>query len=230
MKVIPVTCRYAGSSKLVQKVTEAIKVHQNNEQAVAFGVASAWLLEAVLLGAPLHEALGTLEANLSDELKSFEFKQEVIKAFARGKKGGLEEAKDLEKILLEVSNECMSDKPDSPFYNLYARACALPGSFIGPVALFYKAVTHWDVNLANKGAYVNALRDNILAAGDTCSRAIFAGALLAAAGVKASDHEEAKWNSAIPESWTNQMHQQSMERVMDSSKCISDSFTTSVPE
>ena len=211
MKIVPVTCRYAGSPELVDKITQAIQVHQNNQKAIAFGIASARILEAVLLGAPLEEALATVEKNLGDDLQSSDFQQEVVEAFARGKKGGQTD-KTLDDILLEVSHEVMKGKEDSPFYSMAARSCALPGSFIGPVALFYKST------LAGKDAqetFASGIRENILASGDTCSRGVFVGAVLAASGATAE-------SSAIPSGWIEKMDKSTMKKVDDALEAITE--------
>lgn len=206
MKVVPVVARYAGSHELLDKVTQAIKVHQNNQKAIAFGIASARILEAVILGATLAEALDTVEKNLVIDLESSEFKDDVLEAYARGKRGGKEEGKTLDSILKEVSNEAMVGKEDSPFYNLAGRSCATPGSFIGPIALLYKYASS---SPAEK-AFAPAIRENILGAGDTCSRAFFVGAVLAAAGVVG---DSAEWDSGVPNDWINKMDQSTMKRV-----------------
>lgn len=186
MKIVPVTCRYAGTPDLKQKVTDAIRVHQNNKMAIAFGVASARVLEAVLLGASsLPEALDTVQSNLKEDLDDPE---EVIQAFTRAKAVAATEA-TLSDFLLELSNEIMKDQPDSPFYNLAGRSCALPGAFMGPLVLMYRS-----------SDYESALRENIIASGDTCSRAVFLGAVLAAAASSVPDEWVAKVDSETTES------------------------------
>eukprot|EP00977_Amphora_coffeiformis_P030095 scaffold44656_cov168-Amphora_coffeaeformis.AAC.1 len=75
------------------------------------------------------------------------------------------------------------------------RSCALPGSFIAPAYWFQQTYDE------NTNAYVTALRQNILAAGDTCSRAILIGAVLAAAG-----HEP-------PPEWVDKVDKATMERI-----------------
>jgi len=184
MKIVPVTCLYAGKPELQDKIVEAIKVHQNNAKSFAFGLASARILEAVLLGAPLEEALNTFLENFG--LESLVQKEQVIEAFKRGKSSSTEFA-TLDELLLEVSHELMKDKSDSPFYDFAGRSCGLPQAFIGPVYLLYKSVH------SEKGdeAYAKALRENILGSGDTCSRAIFTGAVLAASAP----------DTAPPDSW-----------------------------
>ena len=201
-KIVPIACRFAGTPEFIDKVTQAIRVHQNNGKAIAFGIVSARILEAVLLGAPLVEALATVEKNLGDDLKESDSRQDVIDAFARGKKGGLEK-KSLDEILLEVSHEIMVGKEDSPFYSLAGRSCQLPGSFIGPIALFYKSTLD-----ASNDAFAAGVRENILASGDTCSRGIFVGAVLAASGTTSEES-----SNSIPSEWKDKMDKSIMEKL-----------------
>lgn len=172
MKIVPVTCLYAGKPELRDKVIEAIKVHQNNPKAFAFGLASARILESVLLGATLEEALNAFAEKYDFESQTQ--KEQVVDAFKRGKSSSTEIA-TLDALLLEVSHEVMKDNPDSPFYDLAGRSCGLPGAFIGPVYLLFKAVAK-----GGDEAFTSAIRENILASGDTCSRAVLIGAVLAA--------------------------------------------------
>lgn len=211
MKIVPVVSRYAGSPELVSKLTEAIRVHQNNEKAIAFGIIAGRLLEAIILGAPLEEALETVHSNVAEDLGSSEYKDDVLKAFARGKKAGKEEGfeKTLDDVLLEVSHEIMGEeKSDSPFYDLAARSCGLPGSFIAPIMLLYKYASS---SMPLPTAFALALRENILASGDTCSRAVYVGAILAAAGV--GSEEGAKWQDAIPPDWNAKLDPVTSARI-----------------
>jgi ADP-ribosylglycohydrolase len=179
MKIVPVTCLYAGKPELQEKVTEAIKVHQNNAKAIAFGITASRILEAVLLGAPLGQALDTCLENI--DIDHAEQREAVVAAFGRGKaEAGAMTHATLNDLLLQLSHEAMKDSPDSPFYNFAARSCALPGSFTGPIYQLYKASADTTTTLP-ADAYLAAIRENILAAGDTCSRSVFVGAVLAAA-------------------------------------------------
>jgi hypothetical protein len=56
-KVAPVVARYAGSGKLVEMMTDAVRVHQDHDEAVQFAVAAALVLEQCVLGLPLVDAL-----------------------------------------------------------------------------------------------------------------------------------------------------------------------------
>jgi ADP-ribosylglycohydrolase len=179
MKVVPVTCLYAGKPELKEKVEEAIRVHQNNDVAVAFGVAAAIILERVLLGKGMPD-------------------DDLVETFDSSPRDSWREAakfQDLETLLLELSHEVMKGKEDSPFYDLAARSCALPGSFTAPAFLLQH-------DAGKDDAYVTALRANILGAGDTCSRAVFLGAVLAAADER-----------GVPQDWVDKMDQEILNRI-----------------
>lgn len=156
MKVVPVTCLYAGKPELKAKVEEAVRVHQNNDVAVAFGVSAACILERALLERALPDdefIMGSLGVD-----------QQSKDAWKRA-----EDASDLETLFLEISHEVMKGKEDSPMYDLMGRSCALPQAFIGPCFLFQTS-----------NDYEKAVRANILGAGDTCSRGVFIGAVIGA--------------------------------------------------
>lgn len=144
----------------------------------------ARILEAVILGAPLAEAIATVEKNVKGDLKSLpsEVQAQVMQALVQGKQAGTEENRMLCNILLEVG-----------------RSCALPGSFIGPIAIFYKYASM-------PNTFVPAVRENIVASDDTCSRSMFIGAVLEAAGVKKNHNS----NDSIPEDWIDKMDEETL--------------------
>jgi hypothetical protein len=175
-------------------VAEIIRVHQNNDIAVAFGITSARILEAVILSsasssstpASLRQCLDSCYDNVRHDLETIlgtdksDIIDLVLTSYQRGKTAAAEYA-TLDELLLQLSHEKMKDQTDNPFYDLAARSCALPGSFIGPIYQLYKvAISSSDVTI-DETTYINAIRENILAAGDTCSRGVFLGAVLAAA-------------------------------------------------
>lgn len=193
MKVVPVTCLYAGKPELKEKVEEAIRVHQNNDVAVAFGVAAAIILERVLLGKGMPD-------------------DDLVETFDSSPRDSWREAakfEDLETLLLELSHELMKGKEDSPFYDLAARSCTLPGSFTAPAFLIQREAEKDD-------AYVTALRSNILGAGDTCSRAVFIGAVLAAAD-----------DRCVPQDWVDKMDQETLNRIDAAAAKIADLVSAS---
>jgi ADP-ribosylglycohydrolase len=188
MKIVPLTCLYAGRQPLLlNKVQEIIRVHQNNDVAVAFGVAAARVLEAALLfpstTSSFTDALDSCYDKLSDDIDMVlgpgksSVKEMVLESYQRGKTEALSGTyKTLDELLLQLSHEKMKDTPDNPFYDLAARSCALPGAFTGPMYVFYKYAT----TSIDETVLVTAIRENILASGDTCSRAVFIGAVLSA--------------------------------------------------
>jgi len=199
MKVIPVTCPCASKPELKDKATEAIKVHQNNQEAVDFGLASSCILEAVLLGSTLKDALAKCSKDVTGAVAtSFQKAQQAATS-----------GQAMEQLLLELSHELKKDEPDSPFYDLAGRSCALPGSFTVPVYEFYKAAAMEEDDSKNS-AYVQALRENILGAGDTCSRGQIIGAILAAS------------HGGPPEEWVAKMDQDIMKKVDAAASAIAD--------
>jgi ADP-ribosylglycohydrolase len=184
MKVVPVTCLYAGKPEMKQKVEEAIRVHQNNDVAVAFGVASACILERALLTGSLPDA---------SFVESLDVDQQVKDAWNKAAKFS-----ELEPLMLQISHEAMKGKEDSPFYDLAGRSCAMPGAFIAPSFLFQEAGKN---STCGKDAYAEALRANILASGDTCSRAVFIGSVLAAA------------SGDVPQDWVDKVDKETMDQV-----------------
>lgn len=163
-KVVPITALYVGSSERRAKVEEAIRVHQNNELAVDYGLVASDILERVILGDTLADAIASAK-KFPGAADSFDKAASSL---------------PLSELLKSLSNEKMKDKPDSPFYNLAARSCALPGSFISPMHQLLRLAQ--DPGDVAYDAYAAAVRENIVqGAGDTCSRAIFLGAVLAAA-------------------------------------------------
>jgi ADP-ribosylglycohydrolase len=202
MKVIPVTCLYAGKPELLDKVEEAIRVHQNNDVAVSFGCAAALILERVLLG------------KNNDDYATFVEQWNIPPAQDAWRKAST--YTDLESLFLSLSHELMEGKEDSPFYNFAARSCALPGAFIGPAFLLQQNQKQQNQCLddASQNVFTTTIRTNILGAGDTCSRAIFLGAVVAAASEDDGD------DSSIPEEWIQKMDTATMKRINAAAEAI----------
>ena len=202
---MPVTCLYAGKPELQDRVIEAIRVHQNNDMAMAFGVAAARILEAVLLGSSLSQALDKFEQEMNAQEDALQQNSVVLQAFQRAKT-----AQDLEltDFLMVLSNEMMKDQPDSSFYNMAARSCALPGSFSGPIHQLFLAATS-----SSDQAYPKTQRNNIMASGDTCSRAILLGAIVAAA------------TGGPPQEWMDQMDPDTLHKVNAAAMKIAEAAT-----
>ena len=177
MKVVPVTLMYAGKPEFADKVAECIRVHQNNPVAIAYGVAAARILEAVLLGASLTDALSTASAAVQARKQEPPENAAVGEKFVRAA-ASVSSGISLADLSKQVSNEIKKDTPDSPFYNIAATSCAWPGSFIVPLHQMYSAS-----NGSREGesdTFVRVIRENIMLGGDTCSRAVLLGAIVAA--------------------------------------------------
>ena len=71
IKIVPVVALYAGHPDMIYEVEDAIRVSQDNEDAVAFGCAFARILEACILGESGEEAVATALESLeeSDEIE-----------------------------------------------------------------------------------------------------------------------------------------------------------------
>lgn len=173
MKAVPVTCLYAGKPELREKVIEAIQVHQNNKTAFAFGLAAACILEAVLLGSSLKDALDHCLEHASYDSEAE--KSKLIKAYQRGK---------VESTKYATLNALFNQLSTEEFYYRASRTCKLPQSFTGPIYQLYKAAaaaTDYDAGGASAATtYAKAVRENIMASGDTCGRSPLVGAVLAA--------------------------------------------------
>ena len=180
MKAVPVASLYVGKTDLLERVKEAIMVHQMNEQAIQFGMAAALLLELIVLGSTLQEAMD----------KVIEYaKQKGHEGVAHACTRAISAAKNLE--LEDLIQELTVEK-------LGGRSCALPSSFMIPIFLFARAIADGEIN---EKSYIKALRANILAAGDTCSRGVFIGAILAAAAGK------------VPDSWMDKLDKETAAKV-----------------
>lgn len=171
LKAIPVTCLYAGQESIATQVEAAIRVHQNNDRAVAFGLTTSCMLESLLLGSSLQEALELCE-DLNKDMA-------VAACFARAKTA-LANKETVEEMVLDISHQAKVGKPDSPFYGHNSRSCELPGAFTVSLYWLLQAA-------AAKGTVItpatieHVLRENIMVGGDTCSRSILLGGILGAA-------------------------------------------------
>lgn len=152
VKVPPLVAYYAGSPALAAAVEQAVRVQQNNDLAVAVGLAAARILERVILGDTVAEAV---DWSLGEEGLPTDM-QALVRQAVNAK---------------HLGNEELMER--------FGRSCALPGSFQAALALA----------LAARG-YRDAVRRNILAGGDNCSRSVLLGALLAAEGGMDSVPEE----------------------------------------
>jgi hypothetical protein len=171
-KVAMLVARYAGTGKLTKQVTDAVRVHQNHDQAVCFAVAAALLLEQIVLGSSLPAAL---------ELAKASMEAPALAAVEAAEAAGALSTADM---LGGLGHQLM---PGEPKAALVGRSCGFPQAFSGAL----HAV------LGAHGDYTRGVRANILAGGDNCCRAGLVGALLAALAV--GDHEHMA--DVVPSAW-----------------------------
>lgn len=162
VRVPAIVARYAGSEQCRDAVADAVRVHQAQQGPVDYAQALATLLERCILGAPVADALkwGAFNKDPANVLYD-EQRKEIADALSD----------------MDVDPRAIVKK--------YGISCALPGPFIGPLAMIFGA----------RGDFVTAVRANIMAGGDNCSRAAVVGALCGANGGMA----------CLPESWRSKM-------------------------
>lgn len=171
---VPLLCaRYAGSGRLDQMVERAVRVHQDDEMAVGVGVRAARILERVILGDSVAEALrwASREPALSGVAAGAAGGADVVPSVVQERSVGAADGAAMMASIEQVAGA-------------FGRSCTLPGAFL--LALH---VASWGA------AFADAVRANILAAGDSCSRSMFLGALLAAE----------QGERAIPDDWLRRM-------------------------
>ncbi|GLI66820.1 hypothetical protein VaNZ11_010789 [Volvox africanus] len=204
VKVIPLVARYAGQPGLVKAVDAAVRAQQNNDEAVMYGLVAAMILERVVLGFSITDAVqwaadGAAGSGVSLSRTALEALQTVI----RHRNSGT----PLRDMLYAPGS---SSKTGS-----WGPSCANPGALQAALLGALQEWQHLSIHLAsslgsrdlnaagsssNNGeggddtVYARGVRANILLGGDNCSRGILLGALLAA---------EAGPN-AIPFSWRAQ--------------------------
>lgn len=72
MQVPVITAMYAGSPELATAVEQAVRAQQNNDTSVSLGLAAARILEKVVLGSSVEEALSWAQqgGNLPDNVQA----------------------------------------------------------------------------------------------------------------------------------------------------------------
>lgn len=179
---------------MVERVKETVMIYQTNPKAIRFCCAAACILEKILLGKTLKEAMESLVNSAMSSTTNFstddsDIGDACIHSLMEAK---MKDISGMMEGLVESESE----------YG--GRTGRFPAAFIVPMFMFYKAMGDGDIN---EDAYMKAIRDNILLGGETCLRAIMLGAIFgAAAGSVPSSFEEkfpketmAKVDSAIKE-------------------------------
>jgi hypothetical protein len=175
---------YAGRENCSKKVEEAIRVHQDNDEAVAFGLAASQILEEVLMGSSISEALEKCKANNHKE-------HYVNDAISKA---------------TDESNELLTDLLGG--LGKMGRSGANPYAFIG--AMHQLASAAGRPSSDSRELYGQAIRDNIRAGGDSCSRGAIVGAILGAA------------TGGPPTSWVEKVDAHVISRIRNSANAIAD--------
>jgi len=135
--------RFHSDQDWATRVEETMRVHQNHELAVEYGMASSHILHHIIsTGATAKEALQWSTQDSSP-----------LTADAKSK---------VKEALAFTGNEVEAAEA-------FGSSCALPGAFT--VAVYILNTTE---------TYEEAVKKNIMASGDQCSRSCFIGACLAA--------------------------------------------------
>ena len=169
-------------------------VTQTNPKAIRFAKAAAALLEQILIGKSLKVAMETLVEQTMSSTSHFSVDDDSDIGDAC--LTALMEAKTKE-TAVDLMNDTLV--PDEE--NQGGRSARFPAAMVVPLFLLYKAIGSGEVT---EESYVQAIRANISAGGDTCCRAIALGAILAAA------------SGSVPESFVEQfMPKEVLKRVDD---------------
>lgn len=177
--------RYGGQPDFLARTEAAIRVQQNNDEAVAYGLAAAMILEKVVCEG------WTAVAALEWAGKQGGVHADVQKQIALALSTRTEALTELQytpvEYMAEMVGKHVAIKDSLPAFTwavwCNGPACGNPAAF---------------ANVAMAGtqfsSYVEGVRANLMAGGDNCSRACLLGALLAAQGGMES----------IPQGWRDQ--------------------------
>ncbi|GLE04357.1 hypothetical protein PINS_up013287 [Pythium insidiosum] len=162
IKVPILIAKYAADTPtLITKVKEATRVHEIGAECEESAVAVALLLQQVVNGVSIPDAIAALASNEHVGSTTRTLVEEVITAV---------KSKQFEDATAAIAQ--------------FGKSCTLPGVLKG--SLFV---------LLTSSGYENALRANMVAGGDNCSRSIIIGAVTAAAAA-------GNGGSGIPVEWT----------------------------
>ncbi|GMH44933.1 hypothetical protein BSKO_12890 [Bryopsis sp. KO-2023] len=159
VKASVVVARYAGKPNLKDVMLDTIRVHQQSTDADDAGVAAALVLERIVLGQRISQAI------------QWALQDNHIPTSA--------------KLWLQTAVQSKHTNAEAAVLD-FGQSCHLPGSFQGPMFL-----------ASHSNGYVEAVRENIMAGGDNCSRAHFIGALFAAQDGLDSIPDEWRQKTAI---------------------------------
>uniref|UniRef100_A0A3Q2WHL4 Selenoprotein J n=1 Tax=Haplochromis burtoni TaxID=8153 RepID=A0A3Q2WHL4_HAPBU len=155
-KLAPIVAFYAGQPDMLEKVEQAIRVTQNNDECVAETLAAARFLEHFILNGPDPKALDAVLNQLNDPNRKQP--QDLDKAVI----GHIHQVKE------NLSKTPQEKNAFMPFTSA-SDVSGLPGAF--------QAALH---GVLTATRYETAVRDTMSCGGCTCSRGSFIGACLGA--------------------------------------------------
>ena len=168
--VLPIVVMRAGRSNFLRDAELAIRVVQDNDDAVAFGMTFARILEAVILGSSIGDAIDDVAALLGGNGTG----NTNDRFFSHGLKKMREwEARPPFDVTLELGQAC-----DFPFHVFTAPQLLLNGvsnSSTTPLT------------------FVDAIRETIKIGGENANRGSFIGSILAAAAGSVDASIPADW-------------------------------------
>lgn len=153
-RVAPLVAAYAGHRELQHVVTEAVRVTANNDDSVMYGAFAARVLEAVLMGANVGDAVTANIGHLHMPHRA------AVEAAAHA---GREDA--------VAGPGGAAANPNARLAH-FGLPCQLANVVPGAI---YLAVRH-----GAGSSFAAAVRENARAGGDSCGRALLLGALLGA--------------------------------------------------
>lgn len=159
--MIPLVAALADKPNMLDEVETLIRVTQDTNDAVSFGLAAARVLRGVVLGKPTVQAVQDAAKELLDPKREHPHSED--EALGKG----------LQKVLSELG------RPNFDVVKEIGQSCDYPfGLWTGSHLV---AQLSEQIKKDPAGAYMNATRQTILAGGDSGSRGWFVGALMGAA-------------------------------------------------
>merc|ERR1712086_249317 len=152
-----VVARYKGLPEMLDRVADAIRVTQNTDEAVAFGLAGARILENVIIGPEGQSGLAAVRAAV-DDMKQPHRKHPMPQ--------DADLASRIDKVLTQL------DRSNFDVVMEVGQACDYPNNLISGA--------HLIAQVTGDSLFVNGTRQTIIAGGDSGSRNMFVGAVLGA--------------------------------------------------
>lgn len=163
--MVPVVAALAGQDGMLAEVEKAIRVTQDTDDAVAFGLAAARVLRGAILGSSPLDAVQAAVAELQDPQREHPMAEDA------------DLADGLQSVLGQL------DQPNIDVVRSIGQACEYPFNLLTGSHLLAQTS---GLGLSATEAFMNATRQNIMAGGDQASRGFFVGAVWGAVAGEAA--------------------------------------------